>query len=123
MQEVTDQMRDFLQFIALQFIKHPDQAELRVNEASETHLRFRLIVHETDVAILIGRNGFTASSIRNVLKAAAMREGITATLQIVSHQEEQQRNAAIAAGETVKDEDHHDNQLSNDETDDESLEG
>ncbi len=119
MQEVTDQMRDFLQFIALQFIKHPDQAELRVAEVSETHIRFRLIVHHTDVAILIGRNGFTASSIRNVLKAAAMREGITATLQIVSHEDEQQRIAAIEAGETIHEELHHDNR---DESDDESLE-
>ena len=121
MQEVTDQMRDFLQFIALQFIKHPDQAELRVAEASETHIRFRLIVHPTDVAILIGRNGFTASSIRNVLKAAAMREGITATLQIVSHEEEQQRITAIAAGETIQEEDHY--RDNHDESDDESLEG
>ena len=119
MQKVTDQMRDFLQFIALQFIKHPDQAQLMVAEASETHIRFRLIVHQTDVAILIGRNGFTASSIRNVLKAAAIREGITATLQIVSHEEEQHRLAAIEAGETIKEEVHYD---SADEEDDESLE-
>lgn len=119
MQAVTDQMRDFLQFIALQFIKHPDQAELRVAEASETHIRFRLILHQTDVAILIGRNGFTASSIRNVLKAAAMREGITATLQIVSHEEEQQRMAALEAGEIIQENDHDD---THDETDDESLE-
>lgn len=125
MQEVTDQMRDFLQFIVLQFIKHPEQAELRVAEASETHIRFRLIVHETDVAILIGRNGFTASSIRNVLKAAAMREEITATLQIVSHEEEKKRLAAIEAGEQVKEEAHFESHQyeSNDESDDESLEG
>ena len=119
-------MRSFLQFITLQFIKHPDHAQLRVAEAegpegSESgHLRFRLILHQADVAILIGRNGFTASSIRNVLKAAAMREGITASLQIVSHEEEQQRMAAIEAGEIIQDDDHHQD---HDETDDEQLEG
>ena len=45
----------------------------------------------SDVAMMIGRNGFTASAIRNILKAAAQRDNINATLQIVSHEEEQQR--------------------------------
>ncbi len=106
MQEVTDQMRSFLQFITLQFINHPEQAQLRIAEASETHIRFRLIVNQADVAILIGKNGFTASAIRNVLKAAAMREGITATLQIISHVEEKLRMTSIEAGETIKEDDH-----------------
>ena len=52
--------------------------------------------------MLIGRNGFTASSIRNILKAAAQRDEITATLQIVSHEEEQQRIAAIEAEDSVE---------------------
>lgn len=120
MKEVTEQMRNFLQFIALQFINHPDQAQLRVAEASETHLRFRLIVAQSDIAILIGKNGFTASAIRNVLKAAAVREGINATLQIVSYEEEHQRMAALEQGEIINDELPEDD---NDESDDDQLEG
>ncbi len=119
MQEVTEQMRNFLQFIALQFINHPEQAQLRVAEASETHIRFRLIVAQQDIAILIGKNGFTASAIRNVLKAAAVREGINATLQIVSHEEEHQRMAALEQGEIINDEPHEED---HDEADDEHLE-
>lgn len=102
MRETTDQIRDFLQFIALQFIKHPEQAQLRVAETDEDHVSFRLVVAQSDVAILIGRNGFTASAIRNVLKAAAARDGIHASLQIHSHEEEQQRIAAIEAGEIIE---------------------
>ena len=107
MQEVTEQMRNFLQFIALQFITQPDQAQLRVAEANddENIIRFRLIVAQQDVAILIGKNGFTASAIRNVLKAAAIREGITASLQIVSHEEEQLRITALEKGEIIQEED------------------
>ena len=103
MKETTDQIKDFLQFIALQFIEHPDQAELRVAEVDEKHVSFRLIVAQSDVAMLIGRNGFTASAIRNVLKAAAIRDGIHASLQINSHEEERQRMAAIEAGEIIDD--------------------
>jgi len=94
MQKTAEQIRDFLQYIALQFIKHPQEAQLRVAEVEKDHLRFRLILNRADVATLIGRNGFTASSIRNILKAAAQRDGINATLQIVSHEEEQERLAA-----------------------------
>jgi predicted RNA-binding protein YlqC (UPF0109 family) len=103
MKETTDQIKDFLQFIALQFIEHPEQAELRVAEVDDKRISFRLIVAQPDVAILIGRNGFTASAIRNVMKAAALRHGIHASLQINSHEEERQRMAAIEAGEIIDD--------------------
>jgi predicted RNA-binding protein YlqC (UPF0109 family) len=47
-----------------------------------------LVLAQADVAMLIGRNGFTASAIRSVLKAAAEREGVQVSLQIHSHEEE-----------------------------------
>ena len=103
MRETTDNIKAFLQFIALQFIEHPDQAQLRVAEVDEDHVRFRLIVAQSDVAMLIGRNGFTASAIRNVMKAAALKQGMHASLQIHSHEEERQRMAAIEAGEIIDD--------------------
>jgi len=103
MRETTDRIKAFLEFIALQFIEHPEQAQLRVAEVDEEHVRFRLIVAQTDVAMLIGRNGFTASAIRNVMKAAALKQGLHASLQIHSHEEERQRMAAIEAGEIIDD--------------------
>ncbi len=123
MQEVTEQMRNFLQFIALQFINNPDQAQLKVTEATdqENHIRFRLIVSQEDIAILIGKNGFTASAIRNVLKAAAIREGITTNLQIVSHEEENIRIAALEKGAIIQDREAP--QEPHDEADDDQLEG
>lgn len=88
MEAVTQQIRNYLQFIALQFISKPEEAELRVAEMDDQHLSFRLIVSQDDIAMLIGRNGFTASAIRNVLKAAAERENIQASLRIESHEEQ-----------------------------------
>jgi len=91
MQQTAEQIKSFLQYIALQFISHPEDAELRVAKAEENHIRFRLILNKADVANLIGRNGFTASAIRSILKAAAIRDNVNATLQIVSHEEERER--------------------------------
>jgi uncharacterized protein len=88
MQAVTDRLRNFLQFVAVKLIDEPAKAQLKVAELSPKRLRFKLVLAQADVAMLIGRNGFTASAIRNVLKAAAEREGVQVTLQIHSHEEE-----------------------------------
>ncbi len=88
MQAVTDRLKNFLQFVAVKLIDKPEQAQLKVAELGPKKLRFKLVLGREDVAMLIGRNGFTASAIRSVLKAAAEKEGVQVTLQIHSHEEE-----------------------------------
>jgi len=88
MQPVTEKLRNFLQYVALKLIDDPTQAQLKVAELGPKRVRFKLVLGKQDVAMLIGRNGFTASAIRSVLKAAADREGVQVTLQIHSHEEE-----------------------------------
>lgn len=88
MEPVTERLRNFLQFVAVKLIDDPSQAQLKVAELGPKKLRFKLVLSGHDVAILIGRNGFTASAIRNVLKAAADKEGVQVNLQIHSHEEE-----------------------------------
>ncbi len=88
MQVVTDRLKNFLQYVAVNLIEEPSQAQLKVTELGPKKLRFKLILARQDVAMLIGRNGFTASAIRSVLKAAAEREGVQVSLQIHSHEEE-----------------------------------
>jgi predicted RNA-binding protein YlqC (UPF0109 family) len=103
MREVTDQIRGFLQFVALQFIDYPERAQLRVAEIDPGHLSFRLILDHNDVAMLIGRGGFTAGAIRTVMNAAAERKGVKVTLRIHSVEEEQQRLAELEAREIIDD--------------------
>ena len=81
-------MKNFLQYVAVNLIDEPAQAQLKVAELAPKRLRFKLVLAKPDVAMLIGRNGFTASAIRSVLKAAAEREGVHVSLQIHSHEEE-----------------------------------
>mgnify|MGYP000741689540 FL=1 len=88
MQAVTDRLKNFLQYVAVNLIDEPAQAQLKVAELEPKKLRFKLVLAKPDVAMLIGRNGFTASAIRNVLKAAADKEGVQVSLQIHSHEEE-----------------------------------
>ncbi|MCH7225231.1 KH domain-containing protein [Haloferula sp. A504] len=98
MQAVTDQIRNFLQYIAVQFIEHPERAQLKVAELGPKRLRFKLVLESSDVALLIGRNGFSASAIRGVLKAAAERADVQVNLQVHSHEEEAEMLAREEAG-------------------------
>lgn len=90
MEQVTKQLRAFLQYFALQMIQHPEQAQLKVAKLGENRLRFKLILEPSDVALLIGRNGFTASAIRNVMKCAAERANVQVSLHIHSQAEEEE---------------------------------
>lgn len=88
MQAVTDRLKNFLQYVAINLIEEPNSAQLKVTELGPQRLRFKLILAKQDVAMLIGRNGFTASAIRGILKAGAERDGIQVSLQIHSQEEE-----------------------------------
>ena len=88
MHPAVEQIRQYLQLIALQFVQHPEQAELRVAESPQGDaVRFRLILEKTDVARIIGRNGMTASAIRSLAKAAGEKHGITVIAPMLSHEE------------------------------------
>lgn len=93
MEPVTERLRNFLQYVAVKLIDDPSQAQLKVAELAPKKVRFKLVLSKVDVAMLIGRNGFTASAIRNVLKAAADKEGVQVSLQIHSHEEEEEMMA------------------------------
>lgn len=90
MQVITDQIRNFLQYVAVQFIEHPDRAQLKVAEVAPNRLRFKIVLERSDVALMIGRAGFSASAIRGVVKAASERAGVQVSIQIHSHEEEEE---------------------------------
>jgi hypothetical protein len=98
MKEVTEKLKNFLQYVAVKLIDEPGMAQLKVAELGPKRLRFKLVLAQADVANLIGRNGFTASAIRSVLRAAADREGVQVTLQIHSHEEEAEILAREGSG-------------------------
>ncbi|MEO5712484.1 MAG: KH domain-containing protein [Luteolibacter sp.] len=88
MEVLTIRLKDFLQYVVVNLIDEPGHARIMVQEIAPGVLRFRLVLVKRDVAMLIGREGQTASAIRGVLKAAAMAQGAHALLLIHTHEEE-----------------------------------
>ena len=78
-------LREFLEYIIGQLIQQPEEGAI-AHELSEDqkHHTFLVTLTEDDVGKIVGRNGHTVSSIRNLLNVAAAREGQTVSLKVVA---------------------------------------
>lgn len=94
-QEIASKLRSFLEYVAVNLIDEPGHAQIKVTPLGPAGLRFKVVLVKKDVAMLIGREGFTAAAIRSILKATAASHGVQALLQIHSHEEEA---ASLAKG-------------------------
>ncbi len=74
-------MKDFLEFVVLNLIDHPDQVKIELEER-ENKAIFTLIVAEQDVGKVIGKKGRTAQAMRTLLAAVAAKQGKRAILEI-----------------------------------------
>jgi predicted RNA-binding protein YlqC (UPF0109 family) len=98
LQSITAKLKNFLEYVTIRLIDEPGHAQIKVLPLGPQGLRFKLVLVKKDVAMLIGREGFTAAAIRNILKATAAKYGVQVLLQIHSHEEE----AAFLAKEEAK---------------------
>lgn len=97
MQAILLRLKNFLQYVVVNLIDEPSQAQIKVSEMGPSGLRFKLVLVKKDLPLLIGREGHTAAAIRNLMKAAAVRHRVQVLLQIHSHEEEA---AFLAKSET-----------------------
>jgi uncharacterized protein len=67
-------VKDLLEYLAKGLVEHPD--EVRITEVHEDDgtIVLELSVNQDDYGSVIGRGGRTASALRTVLKAAAVKE-------------------------------------------------
>ncbi|MCI6156709.1 MAG: KH domain-containing protein [Peptoniphilaceae bacterium] len=76
-------MKDLLLSMAQSLVDHPDSIELIEDvEGGLVHLSLR--VHSDDMGKVIGKQGRIANSLRQVLKACAIKENVKVNLDIES---------------------------------------
>ena len=75
-------MKEFLEYMAKALVSEPDQVEVQVVEG-ERSMILQLRVAPDDVGRVIGKNGRTAQAMRTLIKAAAVREGCNAIVEIM----------------------------------------
>jgi predicted RNA-binding protein YlqC (UPF0109 family) len=74
---------DVLLYLAKALVDHPDEVDVRTVEEDDGEIVLELRVHPDDMGKVIGKRGRTAKAIRTMVKAAATREGTSATVDIV----------------------------------------
>jgi predicted RNA-binding protein YlqC (UPF0109 family) len=75
-------LSDVLAFLARSIVDEPDQVRVEA-EPDDRGVILRLFVAPDDMGKVIGRNGRVAKALRELIRAAAMREGKSAIVEII----------------------------------------
>jgi predicted RNA-binding protein YlqC (UPF0109 family) len=75
-------MDEFLRYVVQQLVEYPDEVTITHREESGK-VTDLLSMRQTDVGRLIGKGGSTIQAIRELLRAAAEKEGKKAGLEIL----------------------------------------
>jgi predicted RNA-binding protein YlqC (UPF0109 family) len=76
-------MEELLAYMARGLVDDPDAVQVDRFEEEDGTVVLELAVGEDDYGKVIGRGGATASALRNVVKAAAVREGKRVLVDVV----------------------------------------
>jgi hypothetical protein len=75
-------LKEVLEYIARNLVDDPDAVRV-TEERTEGTVILKLLVAPEDVGKVIGRGGRTARAIRDVVRAAGTRAGVTTLVEIV----------------------------------------
>jgi hypothetical protein len=75
-------VKEVLEYIARNLVDDPEGVQV-TEERSDGTVILKLVVAPDDVGKVIGRGGRTARAIRDVVRAAGTRAGVTALVEIV----------------------------------------
>jgi predicted RNA-binding protein YlqC (UPF0109 family) len=76
-------VRELLEYLARGLVEHPDAVVVEEVQEDDGTVVLELSVDQDDYGSIIGRGGRTASALRTVIKAAAVRDGRRVFVDIV----------------------------------------
>jgi uncharacterized protein len=76
-------MKDLLEYLARGLVEHPDAVHVDEIREDDGTTVLELSVDQDDYGSIIGRGGRTATALRTIMKAAAVRDGRRVFLDIV----------------------------------------
>lgn len=74
-------LKDFVEYIAKGLVDEPEQVQVTEQRHGE-RVNLHLQVASGDMGKVIGKNGRIATALRQMLKVAAVREDVRASLEI-----------------------------------------
>ena len=78
-------MKDFIELISKKLVEHPDDVHVKQIDREEEQV-YELRVNPEDMGRVIGKNGSVAKAVRTLIAAAAAKQQVRATLEIVEEE-------------------------------------
>ncbi|MDD5747970.1 MAG: KH domain-containing protein [Actinomycetota bacterium] len=75
-------MKELLEYLAKCLVDHPEDVQIEVIEG-ERSVILQLKVHPDDIGKVIGKQGRIAQALRTLVKAAGMKHGKNAIVEIL----------------------------------------
>lgn len=74
-------IQEFLEYVVVQLIQHPEEASVLHDHAEGCHL-YTIRLHPDDAGRVIGRGGKTIGAIRSLAIASAQKHGIRVDVEL-----------------------------------------
>jgi len=75
-------MKEFIEYILQQIVSNPD--DIKVNEVTQNGFTtFEIDINENDMGLAIGKSGRTIRSIRSLVKAKAIKDGVRVKVDLI----------------------------------------
>lgn len=78
-------MKELIELVSKKLVEHPEDVQVRCIESEDEQV-YELRVHPDDMGRVIGKNGSVAKAVRTLLAAAASKQDVRATLEIVEEE-------------------------------------
>jgi len=79
--EAAVAIQEFVEYVVLKLIEHPEDASVLHQQNGDQH-EFHIRLNQSDIGRVIGRNGHTIGAIRNLVAAAAERNGLHVAVEV-----------------------------------------
>jgi len=75
-------MKEFIEYILNQLVAHPDKLMVTKDDQNG-FITYQIDVAEEDMGLVIGKEGRTIRSIRSLVKAKAIKDGIRVRVELI----------------------------------------
>lgn len=76
-------MKDFLEFLVKGIVKNEDEVKIEEESDAEGFTNLKLSVSKEDMGLVIGKEGRTIKSLRNLLKSKAIKDNVRVNLELI----------------------------------------
>jgi uncharacterized protein len=85
-------MKEFIEFLLKQFVNHPEAVQVTESMDGDFHI-MNVKVADEDMGMVIGKEGKTINSLRNLVRAKAIKDNVMVRVVLEDNKQQQMEPA------------------------------